>query len=111
MSTLALALIELATRITKWIVRNLARWALRKVVTWMRRKVRTFKDRWQAAYLEDNTRRMKWLAGRSARWTKAADWLEANALQQLREAAKHVCTLPAFGELPEYASCERLTSA
>ena len=110
MNTLVLALIDIAIRITKWIVRNLARWTLRRVVSWMRKRVVKFKERWQRAYLENNERRVKWLAGRIERWTKAADWIEERALQGLREAAKKACELPAFQKLPDYASCEKLTS-
>lgn len=110
MSTIVLALIDLAARIAKVIIRNLARWTLKRLVTWMRKRVAVFKDRWKRAYIEDNNRRMLWLSGRIDRWTKAADWLEENALAKLREAAQRACKLPAFQRLPEYASCEYLTS-
>jgi hypothetical protein len=110
MSALALALIDLAVRITKWIVRNVARWTLRRVVAWMHKRVGVFQARWRDAYLQGNQRRQDWLAGRISRWLKAAEWLQENALEKLRETAQKVCTLPAFGKLPEYASCERLTS-
>lgn len=109
MNWLVAALIDLAIRIAKVIVRRLAKWTLRRVVTWMRKRVGVFKDRWQLARIDDNQRRMAWLAGRIERWMKAADWLEANALEKLRDAARQACQLPAFASLPEYASCERLS--
>jgi hypothetical protein len=111
MSTFVLALLDIAMRITKWIVRRLAKWAVTRVVTWMRSKVRTFKDRWSRARIEGDAWRVRWNEGRIGRWTKAADWIEARALKALGEAARTVCKLPAFKKLPDYASCERAVAA
>jgi hypothetical protein len=104
------ALIDLAARVAKAIVRRLAKWTLTRLVRWMRKKVRDFKDRWNRARIEGDERRMRWNLGRSERWTKAADWLEENALEKLRDAAERVCRLPAFQKLPEVARCELLSS-
>lgn len=108
MSTLVTALIELAARIAKAIVRRLARWTVKRVVVWMRGRVEVFRERLAEA---DNERRRMWLRGRINRWTQAANWIEARALQTLREAAREACKLPAFRKLPEWASCEKAVAA
>jgi hypothetical protein len=110
MNPLVSALLDLAVRITKWIVRRLAQWSLKRVVTWMRTKVRTFKGRWDAARIERNEKRMGWLEGRIERWTRAANWIEENAMKALGTAARDVCKLKAFRKLPDYASCEKLAA-
>jgi hypothetical protein len=111
MNTLVSALIDIAVRIGKAIVRRLAKWALDRVVGWMWRKIAGFKRGWLAARIEDNKRRMRWLAGRISRWSKAAEWVEKRALKTLREAAQEACKLPAFAKLPEVARCERMVAA
>lgn len=108
MTKIALTLLDLAVRITKWIVRRLAKWAVTRVVTWMRGMVRTFKRRWERARIERVQWRMDFNIGRIERWTKAADWIESKALATLGDAAREVCKLPAFRKLPDYASCERM---
>lgn len=110
MSTLVLGLIDLAARIAKWIVRRVLKWTLRRLVGWMRKRVGVFKQRWEHARIEENERGMRWNMGRIERWTKAADWLEQHAMEQLREAAKRACDLPEFAKLPEVARCELLSS-
>lgn len=111
MTTLVALVIDLAIQIGKAIVRRLAKWTLKRLVTWMRKRVGIFKDRWNHARIEGNQRRMRWLMGRIERWTHAADWLEQNAMETLREAAREACELDAFRRLPERASCELLTKA
>lgn len=105
MNPLVTALLDLAVRITRWIVRNLARWSLKRVVTWMRRRVAAFKRRLSLA---KSPRRARWLRGRIARWTAAALWIEERALEALGDAAREVCKLPAFRKLPDYARCEKV---
>lgn len=111
MNALVSALLDLAIRIGRAIVRRLARWAVKRVVVWMRKRVGVFKDRWHRARIEGDAWRERWNLGRIERWTKAADWIEERALQTLGEAARKVCTLPAFRKLPEVASCEKLAAA
>ena len=103
MTTLAKLLLDFALRIGKAIVRRLAKWTVRRVVTWMRKRIAVFRERWERA---DTTRRRKWLAGRIARWSHAANWIEAKALATLREAACEVRKLPAFRKAPEWATHE-----
>lgn len=110
MNTLVLALVDLAVQITKWIVRNAARWAKKRLLAWMWRRIRTFKQRWERARIEGDERRQRWLTSRIQRWTKAAEWIEEKADEVLKGAAERACKLPAFQKLPDYASCERLTS-
>lgn len=108
MNTLVAGLIDIAIRLGRWIVRRLAKWALSHVVGYMLGKVDDMKRRIARAKTD---RRRKWLRGRVARWTKAAKWIEANALKKLGEAAKEACKLPAFAKLPEVARCERMVAA
>jgi hypothetical protein len=110
MSTLVSALIDIAIRIGKAIIRNLARWTLKRLLRWMWKRVGVFKERWERARIEGNERRQRWLLGRIERWSRAANWLEERALETLREAAKQACQLPAFQKLPPQASCELLSS-
>lgn len=110
MATWVAALIDIAIRIGKAIVRKLARMAAKAVVRWMRKRVIVFKERWERARVEGNERRMAWLLGRIERWTHAADWIEANALAKLREAAQAACADGVFAGLPERASCEKWTA-
>lgn len=108
MNPLVTALLDLAVRIGRWLVKRLAKWAISHVVGYMKGKVEDFRRRLARAKA---VRRRKWLRGRIARWTKAADWIERNALARLGDAAHEVCKLPVFRKLPEVASCERLTRA
>jgi hypothetical protein len=108
MNTLVLALLDLAVRITRWIVRRLARWALKRVVGWMRKRIKSFYEQLAVARTE---RRQRWLRGRIERWTKASVWVELHATKALGEAAREVCDLKAFRKLPDYASCEKWTKA
>lgn len=107
MNTLVTALLDLAVRIGRWLVRRLAKWAVSHVVGYMLGKVEDFKRRLARAKIP---RRKTWLRGRIARWTKAADWIERNALAKLEDAAHEVCRLPVFRKLPEVASCERFAA-
>ena len=108
MTTLAASLLDLAVRIGRWLVKRLAKWAISHVVGYMKGKVEDFRRRIARA---KTVRRRKWLRGRIARWTKAADWIERNAMAKLEDAAHEVCKLPAFRKLPEVASCEKITRA
>lgn len=111
MNPLVTALLDFAMRIGKAIARRLARWTVKRVVAWMRKRVIAFKGRAESARIEGDAWRVQWNAGRSVRWTKAADWIEERALKALGEAAKQVCKLSAFRKLPEWASCEKAVAA
>ena len=104
MNPLVEALIDIAMRIAKAIVRRLARWTVKRVVAWMRGRVEVFRERLGRA---DTERRRLWLRGRINRWTQAANWIEARALETLREAAREACKLKVFRKLPEVAACEK----
>jgi hypothetical protein len=108
MNPLVTALLDLAVRIGKAIARRLARWTVRRVVAWMRERIEVFRDRLGEATRE---RRKLWLRGRINRWTQAANWIEARALKALGEAARQVCKLPAFRNLPQWAACEKAVAA
>ena len=108
MNPLVSALLDLAVRVTRWIVRRLARWALKRVVTWMRKRIKGFYDQLAVARTK---RRQRWLRGRIDRWTDASVWVELHASKALGEAAREACKLDAFRKLPDYASCEKWTKA
>lgn len=108
MTTLVAGLIDLAVRIGKWLVKQLARWAKAHVVGYMMGKVEDFKRRIMRA---KTSRRRKWLRGRVSRWTKAIAWINEQSGVFFRDAAKDACKLPAFAKLPEVARCERLVAA
>jgi hypothetical protein len=104
MTTLVSALIDIAVRIGKVIVRRLAKWTLTRLTKWMRGRVRVFQGRLLMAKTD---RRRAWLAGRIHRWLDAIFWLERNAIEALGKAAKKACSLAAFRKLPEVAKCEK----
>jgi hypothetical protein len=106
-NTLVLALLEIAVRIGRWLVKRLARWARAHLVGYMRGRIEDFKRRLKRADDNDWERREAWLKGRISRWTAAMKWIEKRSATEAKKLAHTVCALPEFGELPEQAACER----
>ncbi len=107
MNTWVTALIDIAVRIGKWLVKRIAYWARDHVVGYMKGKIEDFKRRRANA---KSARRKRWLSGRITRWTRAAQWIQMAALQHLAHEAQRVCELDDFKRLPNVARCERLVS-
>jgi hypothetical protein len=103
MSTLVLALIDLAVQLGRWILERLAKRGFSKLIGYMDGKIDDFARRLARAR---TNRRKRWLRGRIDRWTRAMAWLEANSSKAAKRTIDEVCKLPEVQRLPLKSACE-----